>query len=91
MLGNKRVPEDEYRWLWIGLGLVSLFAVQIIGKMILVIEKGQQADTVNQSAILGVGMHPILLVTLVGLVAPIVEEIVFVVYYMINYLDLSPK
>ncbi|MGP6452501.1 lysostaphin resistance A-like protein [Streptococcus dysgalactiae] len=77
LLGNKRVPEDEYRWLWIGLGLVSLFAVQIIGKMILVIEKGQQADTVNQSAILGVGMHPILLVTLVGLVAPIVEEIVF--------------
>ncbi|SUN51836.1 membrane-bound protease CAAX family [Streptococcus dysgalactiae subsp. dysgalactiae] len=77
LLGNKRVSEDEYRWLWIGLGLVSLFAVQIIGKMILVIEKGQQANTVNQSAILGVGMHPILLVTLVGLVAPIVEEIVF--------------
>lgn len=77
LLGNKRVPEDEYRWLWIGLGLVSLFAVQIIGKMILVIEKGQQSDTVNQSAILGVGMHPILLVTLVGLVAPIAEEIVF--------------
>ena len=77
LLGNKRVSEDEYRWLWIGLGLVSLFAVQIIGKMILVIEKGQQANTVDQSAILGVGMHPILLVTLVGLVAPIVEEIVF--------------
>ncbi|MCF2666249.1 CPBP family intramembrane glutamic endopeptidase [Streptococcus alactolyticus] len=63
-------------WKIILIGFTALTVVKYIGGVILVLEKGLDANTGNQAAIEQVGMSPILLITLTVITAPIVEETV---------------
>ncbi|HEL0414669.1 TPA: CPBP family intramembrane metalloprotease [Streptococcus equi subsp. zooepidemicus] len=77
IVGDQAIPKNDYRALWIGLGVVAVFVVKMIGGILLFLEHGPGANTVNQAALEQAGLSPILMVTLVAIVAPIVEEIVF--------------
>lgn len=63
--------------LWIGLGFVALTAVKLFGGILLYLQHGADANTVNQAALEKAGLHPILLFTLAAIVAPVVEELIF--------------
>lgn len=62
-------------WLYILLGFLVLYLVKILGGITLVLEGLE--STSNQAAIENAGMHPLVMVLLTVIVAPIVEETVF--------------
>ncbi|MGT2745265.1 CPBP family intramembrane glutamic endopeptidase [Streptococcus phocae subsp. phocae] len=77
LLGNRLLPKDDDRFLWIMLGTLALFVVKLIGGFLLVLENGQNANTANQAAIENAQLHPIFIVLILTIMAPVVEEIVF--------------
>ncbi|EHI69150.1 CPBP family intramembrane glutamic endopeptidase [Streptococcus ictaluri] len=77
LVGGKTLSQKDSKWLWIGLGTLALFVIKMIGGIILIIEKGPNASTANQTILEEAGLHPLLLLVLVVVLAPIMEEIVF--------------
>lgn len=63
-------------WKTVLIGYVAILVVEYVGRIILVLEEGLDANTVNQSTLEQLGMSPLLLVALTVIVAPIVEETV---------------
>ncbi|WP_159547925.1 CPBP family intramembrane glutamic endopeptidase [Streptococcus halichoeri] len=63
--------------LWLGFGFVALTVIKMLGGLVLVLEKGSQANTANQMALEQAGLPPLLLIALAVVVAPIVEETIF--------------
>lgn len=61
-------------WKTILLGFIALTVVKYIGGVVLILEKGFDADTANQTALEQLGMSPLLLIVLTAIAAPIVEE-----------------
>ena len=61
-------------WKTILLGFIALTVVKYIGGVVLILEKGFDADTANQTALEQLGMSPLLLIILTAIAAPIVEE-----------------
>lgn len=64
-------------WKSIFMGFLIMVPVKMLGGMILVLEHGSNANTLNQSVIEQLGMPPVLLFALSVVAAPIVEEVVF--------------
>ncbi|MGT2958911.1 CAAX protease [Streptococcus bovimastitidis] len=62
---------------WVGVGFAGLTISKMIGGIILFLEHGAKANTVNQAALEKAGLHPILLFILAAVVAPMVEELIF--------------
>lgn len=69
--------EDGRALLWVGLGFVALTVVKLLGGILLYLQHGADANTVNQAALEKAGLHPILLFTLAAIAAPVVEELIF--------------
>ena len=63
-------------WKTVLIGYVAILVVEYLGRIVLVLEEGLDANTVNQSTLEQLGMSPLLLVALTVIVAPIVEETV---------------
>jgi hypothetical protein len=63
-------------WKTVLIGYVAILVVEYVGRIVLVLEEGLDANTVNQSTLEQLGMSPLLLVALTVIVAPIVEETV---------------
>jgi hypothetical protein len=61
-------------WKTVLIGYVAILVVEYVGRIVLVLEEGLDANTVNQSTLEQLGMSPLLLVALTVIVAPIVEE-----------------
>lgn len=63
-------------WKTVLIGYVAILVVEYVGRIVLVLEEGLDANTVNQSTLEQLGISPLLLVALTVIVAPIVEETV---------------
>lgn len=63
-------------WKTVLIAYVAILVVEYVGRIVLVLEEGLDANTVNQSTLEQLGMSPLLLVALTVIVAPIVEETV---------------
>lgn len=63
-------------WKTVLIGYVAILVVEYVGRIVLILEEGLDANTVNQSTLEQLGMSPLLLVALTVIVAPIVEETV---------------
>lgn len=63
-------------WKTVLIGYVAILVVEYVGRIVLVLEEGLDANTVNQSTLEQLGMSPLLLIVLTVIAAPIVEETV---------------
>lgn len=61
-------------WKTILLGFIGILLVEYAGRIVLILEKGFDADTINQTTLEQLGMSPLLLIVLAAIAAPIVEE-----------------
>ncbi|MGT2933455.1 CPBP family intramembrane glutamic endopeptidase [Streptococcus catagoni] len=77
LVGNGQKVEVDSAILWIGLAYAALVVVKAFGGIVLYLEHGIHANTANQMALEQAKLPPILLFTLVAVLAPIVEEVVF--------------
>ncbi|AND80258.1 CPBP family intramembrane glutamic endopeptidase [Streptococcus pantholopis] len=76
IISSQAVLRQWRSWKITIIGLLILFSVQIVGGIVLTIENGGNS-TANQSALEELSANPLLLFTIIVIVAPIVEEIVF--------------
>lgn len=70
-----KVSANGRAWLYILLGFLVLYLVKILGGITLTLEGLE--STSNQVTIENAGMHPLVMILLTVIVAPIVEETVF--------------